>query len=316
MYSMENKSRKIGCLYGKMNQDIKQFNQVIEVQCYSIETKKSYMFHIQKFRRYYGDNISIENILRHLNYLKSKGYSPASINLARAALLYFANKVLNKNIEPKSIIPIQREKPLPKPINAEVIVEVINNTSNLKHRLVLEILYGSGLRLGEVVKIKWVDIDFLNGILRINKGKGNKDRLVKIGELSLDHLLDYKEQRYNKESEYVFDSLARPHTHISKKTVQKILENSCKKAGIKEHYHIHQLRHSYATHSLEAGTDIRKIQAALGHSSPKTTMIYTKVSKQTIQGMVSPLDLIYQKQIKGNSSCVENAVTSNSRCNC
>ena len=296
-------------------QPIKQFQQTIEIQHYSKETFKSYQFHIDKFRRYYGDNITKENILRHLHYLTNKGFSASTINITRASLLYYANKVLHKDILSESIITIKRAKPLPKPINVKIILKIIDNTSNLKHKIVLEILYGSGLRLGEVTKVKWEEIDFIESILRVNNGKGNKDRLVKLGENVIRHLLDYKESRYNKNSDYVFDSMARPQTHITKKTVQKILENSCKKAEIKEHYNIHQLRHSYATHSLEAGVDIRKIQEALGHSSPKTTMIYTKVTKDTIKGMISPLDLMYQKQIKDNSSYVDSKVISNIRYN-
>lgn len=274
--------------------EIKQFIQTIEIQNYSRETFKAYYFHILRFRNYYKDDVTKENILRHLHYLKTIGYSASTINITRAALLYYANKVLNLNILPKDIITIKRPKPLPKPIEPEIIKTIIDNTNNLKHKIVLEVLYGSGLRLGEVTKIKWDDINFIEGILRINNGKGNKDRLVKLGETVIRHLLDYKDIRFNKNNEFVFDSLARPQTHISKKTVQKILENSCKKAKINKHYNIHQLRHSYATHSLEAGVDIRKIQEALGHSSPKTTMIYTKVTKDTIKGMISPLDLIYQ----------------------
>ena len=294
---------------------IKKFQQTIEIQHYSKETFKSYQFHIDKFRNYYGDNLTIENILRHLHYLTNKGFSASTINITRSSLLYYANKILNKEIIPKDIITIKRAKPLPKPIHTTIIKSIIDNTSNLKHKIVLEILYGSGLRLGEVVKVKWNDINFIDGILRVNNGKGNKDRIVKIGNNVIKHLLDYKELRYNKESIYIFDSIARPHTHITKKTVQKILENSCKKSGIKEHYNIHQLRHSYATHSLEAGVDIRKIQEALGHSSPKTTMIYTKVTKNTIKGMISPLDLIYQNQIKGNEGVIESKVKSNGSCN-
>lgn len=291
--------------------NIKQFNQTIEIQHYSKETYKSYKFHIDRFRAYYGDNISSENILRHLHYLTNKGFSAATVNLTRAALLYYANRILSKKIIPNDITPIKRAKPLPKPIDMEIIEKIIDNTRNLKHKIVLEMLYGSGLRLGETTRIQWNDIDILNGILRINQGKGNKDRLVKLGQNVIRHILDYKESRYNKSSPYLFDSMARPYTHISKKTIQMILENSCKKAGIKEHYHIHQLRHSYATHSLEAGVDIRKIQEALGHSSPKTTMIYTKVTKDTIKGMISPLDLIYEKRIKRNDDCIEKEVISN-----
>ena len=276
-------------------EQIKKFQQTIEIQHYSKETFKSYKFHIGKFRDYYGDDLTKENILRHLHYLTQRGFSASTINITRASLLYYANTILKKEIEPKEITTIKRAKPLPKPIQAGIIKRIIDHTPNLKHRIVLEVLYGSGLRLGEVTKIEWNDIDFVEGILRVNKGKGNKDRLVKLGESVITHLLDYKESRDNKDSIYLFDSMARPQTHITEKTVQKILGNSCKKAEIKEHYNIHRLRHSYATHSLEAGVDIRKIQEALGHSSPKTTMIYTKVTKDTIKGMISPLDLIYQK---------------------
>ena len=271
---------------------IKQFQQTIEIQHYSKETIKSYKFHIDKFRAYYGDNLTKENILRHLHYLTTKGFSASTINITRASLLYYANKVSHKEIMPTEITTIKMAKPLPKPIEPEIIKLIIDNTPNLKHRIVLEILYGSGLRLGEVVKIEWNDINFVEGILRVNKGKGNKDRLVKLGENVIKHLFDYKDSRYNKNSSYVFDSMARPQTHITKKTVQKILENSSRKAKIKEHYHIHQLRHSYATHSLEAGMDIRKIQESLGHSSPKTTMIYIHMASPSMLNVKSPLDAL------------------------
>lgn len=298
-------------------QPIKKFSQIIEIKHYSKETHKSYKFHIQRYRTYYGDNLTKENILRHLHYLTKKGFSPSTINIARAALLYYANKILKKEIKPSEIETIKREKPLPRPVNKEIIEGILNHTSNLKHKILVEILYGCGVRLGEVVKIKWDDIDFINSVLRINKGKGNKDRLVKIGDSALRHLLDYQEMRYNKDNPYVFDSQARPDTHISKKTVQKVVENGCKKAGIKP-ISVHQIRHSYATHSLEYGMDIRKIQETLGHSSPKTTMIYTKVTKNTIKEMISPLDkldLTTNEEVKGSNGCSENGVKRNSKGN-
>lgn len=297
---------------------IKQFQQNIEIRHYSQETSKAYKFHIGRFRNYYGDNLTQENILRHLHYLSRQGFSPSTVNIARDSLLYYANKVLHKEIIHKDITTIKRDKLLPRPVNQEVIVEILNHISNLKHRILIEIMYGSGVRLGEVVKIRWEHIDFTNSVLLISKGKGAKDRYVRLGDNAIKHLLDYKEGRYNKISPYVFDSQARPDYHISKKTVQKVLENACNKAEIQEHITVHQLRHSYATHSLEYGTDIRKIQEALGHSSPKTTMIYTKVTKKTIKEMISPLDrlgLTCPEQIKGSSDCSESLVKGNSRLN-
>lgn len=298
---------------------IKQFNQIIEIKHYSKETHESYKFHINRFRKFYDDNITKENIMRHLHYLTKKEYSPSTINITRAALLYYANKILKKEIDPKEIETIKRVPPLPRPVNREIIAKILNNTKNLKHRILIEILYGSGVRLGEVVKIEWNDIDFVNRILRVNRGKGMKDRLTRLGDNVIQHLFDYKESRYNKSSPYVFDSQARPDTYISKKTVQKVLENGCNKAGIEPIVTPHQLRHSFATHSLEYGMDIRKIQEVLGHSSPKTTMIYTKVTKNTISEMISPLDkldLTTNKEVKGNSSCSESKVQSNTKQNC
>ncbi len=299
---------------------IKQFKQTIEIKHYSKETHKSYKFHIDRFRKYYDDNITKENIMRHLHYLTKKEYSPSTINITRAALLYYANKIIGKEINPKEIETIKRVQPLPRPVNQEIIVRILNNTKNLKHRILIEILYGSGVRLGEVVKIEWNDIDFVNKTLRINRGKGMKDRLTRLGDNVIQHLFDYKESRYNKGSPYVFDSQARPHTYISKKTVQKVLENGSNKAGIEPIVTPHILRHSFATHSLEYGMDIRKIQEVLGHSSPKTTMIYTRVSKKTISEMISPLDKLDFNQVDGgvksNSSFSERKVISNTKRNC
>jgi len=201
-------------------QPIKKFQQIIEIKHYSIETHKAYKFHIERFRRYYGDNVTKENILKHLHYLTKEKFSPSTINITRASLLYYTNKILKKEINPKEIVTIKREKLLPRPVNKEIIEKILRHTTNLKHKILIEILYDSGVRLGEVIKIKWDDIDFVNRILRINQGKGKKDRIVKLGDNVIQHLLDYKEIRYNKQNIYVFDSQARPHTHICKKTVQ------------------------------------------------------------------------------------------------
>ena len=167
-------------------------------------------------------------------------------------------------------------------------IKLIKNTTNLKHRILIELLYSSGLRLSEVVKVKWSELDFVNNVVRVNNSKGNKDRLTILSNVVIQHLIDFKDISPNKE--YVFYSSARPHTHISKKTVQKILEHASKKAKLGFRVTPHQLRHSFATHSLEEGTDIRNIQAMLGHSSPKTTMIYTKVTKRNLTKLTSPLD--------------------------
>ena len=146
-------------------------------------------------------------------------------------------------------------------------------------------------------------------------GKGRKDRITILSDFVIPHLMDLKESKPSN-NDYVFHSQARPNNHISKKTFQKILENASRKLGLDCIVTPYQLRHSFATHSLEDGTDIRHIQELMGHSSTKTTEIYTKVTKQRLLQIRSPLDnikldLTTDKDVKSNNVEVENVVKSN-----
>ena len=285
-------------------EEIKQFKQTIEIQSYSQSTIKSYKYHIEKFLNYYKPNLKQENILRHLYYLKtSKNYSPESLNLARASLIYFFEKILKQTIT-IDIPKIKRKKSLPRPETREVIIKLIQNISNLKHRVLIELMYSSGIRPFEAIKIQWNDIDVINKTIRVNQGKGKKDRLCLLSDFIIPHLLDLKEQKPVNNS-YIFFSQARPTTHITKKTLQKILEHSSIKSKLDYIVTPYQIRHSYATHSLEDGVDIRHIQVLMGHSSSKTTEIYTKVTQENLKKIRSPLDnlkldLTANKDVKGN----------------
>lgn len=270
---------------------IKQFNQTIEIQCYSQLTIKSYNFHIRKFLCYYHNDLKQENIEKHLYYLKSKkNYSAESLNIAKAALVYFFNNILKKEITIE-LPRIKRKKSLPRPVDREVIMELIKHTSNLKHRTLIELLYSSGIRPFEAIKLKWIDLDLINNNVRINEGKGKKDRISLLSNFVIPHLMDLKQSKPNN-NDFVFYSQARPQNHISKKTLQKILENASRKAKLDFIVTPYQLRHSFATHSLEDGTDIRHLQVLMGHSSTKTTEMYTKVTKQKLLQLTSPLDNI------------------------
>lgn len=296
-------------------EEIKQFNQTIEIQCYSKSTIKSYKFHIKKFLSYYHNDLRQENIEKHLYYLRTtKNYSPESLNLARAALFYFFNKVLKKPITIE-IPKIKRKKSLPRPVNREIIIKLIQNTYNLKHRTLIELVYSSGIRPFEAVKVRWNDTDFINKTIRINLGKGKKDRISILSDFVIPHLIDLKESKPNN-NDFIFYSQARPNTHISKKTFQKILENASKKAKLDFIVTPYQLRHSFATHSLEDGTDIRHIQELMGHSSTKTTEIYTRVTKKKLSQIRSPLDnlklgLTPNKSVKDNNEIGEKVVKTN-----
>ena len=277
---------------------INNVQENIEVQCYSQATKQAYIFHIKNFLKSYHNDLKQENILKYLFYLRTeKNYSPSTLNIAKASLIYFFEKGLNQKITINIPI-IKREKPLPKPIDREIIIKLINNTINIKHKVLIELLYSSGLRLAEIVKVKWGDIDLLNKTIRVNKGKGSKDRISILSDEVIKHLLILNDIKI-KDNDFVFFSNTRNSTHISKKTVQKVLANASKKADIGYIVTPHQIRHSFATHSLENGIDIRIIQHLLGHASPKTTMLYTKVTKRNLSKISNPLDLTIKEHREG-----------------
>lgn len=174
---------------------------------------------------------------------KLKNKNPSSFAHTVSILVFFFEKVLHE----KSEIPRpKRNKIIPNILTINEIREIINFTDNLKHKLIIKLIYGAGLRVSEVVNLKKKDIHFEEDLIKVNLGKGKKDRFVKIPE-------KLKE---------------RP---ISTKTAEVIVQNAAKKAGIKKRVYPHLLRHSFATHLLEQGTDLRMIQKLLGHSSIKIT---------------------------------------------
>ena len=264
----------------------------MDIENYSESTKKCYQQHIGQFTRKYGKSPEQDKIIDYLHYLyKDKHYSATSLVIAKSALLYYYNKVLCNTVTIR-LPKIRRPKTLPNPIGRLTIKKLLANISNRKHRLIVELTYSAGLRLEDAVKAKWIDLDFITKTIRINQGKGNKDRISLLSDKVIKDLIIYRNIRYNKSSPFIFDSEQRPETHISKKTFQCILATASKKAKLGFRVHPHQLRHSFATHSLENGTNLRYVQEMLGHSSIKTTQIYTKVTKDEIAKQKSPLDFL------------------------
>ncbi len=275
--------------------------ELMEVEYKSNSTITQYQRHIKKFTDFYGKNPKQKYIIKYLHYLRKKrNYDKSSLCVVKSALKYYYEQVLNKKITIK-LPTIKRRKSIPKPLSREIIKRIINNISNLKHRILVEITYGSGLRLGEVICLKWVDIDFNGRIIEVNRGKGDKDRRVRLSDETFQHLKDYKVMRKNQKCIFIFDSGYNPDTHICERTFQKILKNITKKLGIEVNVHPHKLRHSFATHLLENGEKIEKVQKLLGHNNIKTTMGYTRVTKD-VTDIVSPMDDPYfrQKEVKRN----------------
>lgn len=263
---------------------MKKLSEICRLKGFSRQTEKAYCYHTSKFIEFLEKTRLNPSNKSVRSYLLSKEVSVNSARLMHASIKFFFNHILNKSFTNQEVPIKKKEKPLPKVINKEKIMKMIESSNNLKHRIIIKLLYSSGLRLSELLNLKREDIDFERNILRVNKGKGKKDRITIISEsLKIDLLKYYSKEDFK--TRYVIEGRKGKY---SKKSVQEVL----KKAGIsiKTNIHPHMLRHSFATHLLEQGVDIRYIQKLLGHSDVRTTEIYTHVSNKEIMGIKSPLD--------------------------
>lgn len=202
------------------------------------------------------------------------------------AVKFYFEHVLKRE---KIFIEIPRPKKhqkLPKVISVQDIKKLFEVTVNLKHNTMLKLCYGMGLRVSEIINLKIRDIDSGNMQVFIERGKGKKDRYVNLPESILEQLRIY----YKTYKPKIFLFEGQYGGQYSIRSAQKVFENALKKAKINKSIGIHGLRHSYATHLLESGTDIAFIQQLLGHSNIKTTLLYTSVSKKSLKNVQSPLD--------------------------
>jgi site-specific recombinase XerD len=208
------------------------------------------------------------------------------VHTAINAIKFYFEKVI---LRPRIVVDLPRPKKpllLPKVMGKKSIGRIIRETENIKHRCMLMLAYAAGLRVSEIVALRMRDIDSDRMTILVSRAKGKKDRLVGLSDMLLKELRQYY-QMY-KPREYLFEG--EPGIHYSTRSVQKVFQSAKARAGIKIPGGIHTLRHSYATHLLESGTDIRFIQELLGHNSILTTRRYTHVSTQFTSKIRSPLD--------------------------
>lgn len=260
-----------------------KMSEMMVLQGLSAKTRKNYLYNISKFIDWLNKSslfISQSPVKRYfLSIIEI--YDVNTVRQIRASLLYFF-RVNNLDIAIDGLPSPKRKKILPKVLSKDEINLILANISNLKHKLIVMILYSSGLRVSEVVNLKRIDISD-NSIL-VSQGKGKKDRYTilsgKVKELLMKYLCetDFK-------SKYLFEGRDGKYTI---KSVQMILKKAS--AGLGKHVTPHMLRHSFATHLLENGTDIRYIQQLLGHSKLETTSIYTHVARKGFLNIKSPFD--------------------------
>jgi len=229
------------------------------------------------------DRKEIESFLLRLS--NNDHLAPRTVNLASAAISYFYKFIIDDASVTDGIPKMKPGKSLPKVYGQGDIDKIISGVRNEKHQLVIMLAYGLGLRLNEIRQLRVADIDWDRKIIRI-RGKGSKERDLPLDDCMVTPLNTYLSE--NPDLIYLFEGRKKGKQY-PERTIQKIYENAAGKATVPRKGGIHSMRHSYATHLLEAGVDINKIKTLLGHSSIKTTQIYTHVSKEEIAKIRSPL---------------------------
>ena len=267
-------------------------------QNYSSNTIQNYIKSFNLFQRvncYQNPDVLTEmQIVRHLAGMTEKGLSASSLSMLVNALLYYFRTVLKRDSFEINLPRPRKEHHLPTVLTMEECFRIFRSVDNPKHKLLLLVGYGAGLRRSEIVALKWADILFDEHKIHVKQAKGNKDRMVMLPYSIVAYLRDYR--NLYPSDDWVFTGQYKGEA-LSARTVQQVMHDAVAKAGLEKEATVHTLRHSFATHLLESGTDIRYIQQLMGHSSIKTTMIYTHITPKAERKIVSPLDNLVQSNL-------------------
>jgi integrase/recombinase XerD len=263
---------------------------------YSSRTVDSYSFCLRKFLLWCKDKeprrISKHDIKEYLDLLCEKGVAASTLNLHQQALKFALMNILNKKFFinlPYSKLP----KKLPEVLTQEEVVKLFDAINNPKHSLMVRLMYSSGLRVSELVNLRVRDFEFDKGYGWVRRGKGCKDRLFVLSEMIKQELVEFINDHNVSFDSWIFQGAK--FGHLTTRTVYAIVKQAAVKAGLDKtkNVHPHTLRHSFATHLIENGYDLVKVQALLGHNSPDTTMVYVHMASPDLLGVKSPYDCLF-----------------------
>ena len=282
---------KLPILLESQQEKIEKFKKWMQQKQLSTNTVNTYFEVTSFFLRYaqLKQQPITARLIEQFNYdfivkpNKSISYQNQCISGVKKYLDYIDTPLSSLNIERP-----RKQKKLPEVLNSDEVKNILDNIINLKHKTLLALIYSAGLRVGEALQIRISDIDSKRMVIHIKSAKGKKDRYTLLS-LNFLELLRLYYKTY-KPKDYLFEG--QNGALYSTSSAQNILKKAAKKSNIKKPITLHTLQHSFATHLLENGTDIRYIQTLLGHSSPKTTMIYTHVSETSIRNIKNPFDTI------------------------
>ncbi|MES2513633.1 MAG: site-specific tyrosine recombinase/integron integrase [Bacteroidota bacterium] len=269
-----------------------EFERWMRSRRYSDNTVNTYTNAIRVFLSFYHlkavSDISNEDLITFNNdYILARKFSASYQNQVINAIKLFFKIVELKTMRPELIHRPKSPKQLPNVLSKEEVKAILDAPTNIKHKAMLSLIYSCGLRCGELLRLTINQIDSKRGIITIKQSKGRKDRIAPLGNKIVDLLRSY--YIAYKPSHYLFEGQVKGEPY-DERSLQNVIKQSVNKARINKPVSLHWLRHSYATHLLENGTDLRYIQEILGHSSSRTTEIYTHVSTKSIQNVTSPFD--------------------------
>jgi len=263
----------------------------LELKKYANNTVRTYVSCFERFINFHNDRqidqLNETDIRDYIKTLIQNNWSTSYINQSINSIKFYYEIVLGMPNRFYKIERPRKQKKLPTVLSSYEIKLLINATSNIKHRCVISLLYSAGLRRSELLNLKITNIDSDRMLVKVEDSKGKKDRYTLLAQSTLDDLRTYY-KKY-KPQNYLFEG--QKSEKYSATSIAKIISNAIEKTKIKKHVTAHTLRHSFATHLLENGTDLRYIQLLLGHSSTKTTEIYTHVASHNFNSIKNPLDL-------------------------
>lgn len=274
----------------------KGYRETLEQKRYSESTIRTYCAYFKDYMYHFLNvslfEISTEQINSYiLQLIRNEGISASQQNQRINAIKFYYEKVEHDERRIFMIDRPRKKHALPSVLSKQEIQQIIKNCSNLKHKCILSLIYSAGLRRSELINLKISDIQSDRGLIRIENAKGGKDRFSLLSTPLLEQLREY--YRQFKPQNWLFEGPVAGNQY-SATSIAKILSEASWKAGIRRRVTPHMLRHSFATHILEQGTDLRYIQELLGHGSSKTTEIHTHVSRQHIGKIKNPLDDIFE----------------------
>lgn len=273
--------------------ELEKMRKLLLVKNYASKTQKSYLGAVRRLMLHAGkldkniNDLTDSEILDYAASYKERNYSHEVLRMLRAALYFYFVGVHGVPRNLPMLAGMRREKKIPQVLSGAEIARILGCVANEKHKLMLSLLYSSGLRVSEVVKLRVRDVDIDGLQLTVRGGKGKKDRISILSEAQLVLLNNFYEDKAA--HEFIFVSQAGQGKSLSVRSLQHVFERALAKSGVKKRASCHSLRHSFATHLLEGGTDLRHIQKLLGHSHIATTTIYARVAKRHLATIASPL---------------------------